>query len=112
MPPMQWTWHDVILDIRRDDVRVVWWHREAAQQTPAKLFVEQTNEPRRTAGDKWDVQEVLVGNWQTTPWEFYLDVRYMISIASLSPLIHSTIITRLLYFFGQILLVFVGFSPP
>ena len=28
-----------------------------------------------------------MGDWQTTPWEFYLDVRYMFSSASLSPLI-------------------------
>lgn len=65
MLAMRWTRHDVILDLRRDDVRVVWWHWEAAQQTSTKLFVEQTRNgpPRRTTGDKWVVQEVLVGNW-------------------------------------------------
>jgi len=61
---VQWARHHVILDLRRDAVRDVWWYREAVQQTSTKLFVEQRwNEPsRRSTWAKWVVQEVLVGN--------------------------------------------------
>ena len=67
MRAVRWARQDVILDLRRATVRVVWWCREAVSQGSTKLLVEQTrDELSRGIGipSIWVFRtKVLVGSW-------------------------------------------------
>ena len=62
-----WVWHDVILDLRRDAVRIVWWCREVVSGWSTKLPGEQKrNELSGGPGTPsiWVFRaKVLVGSW-------------------------------------------------